>query len=126
MGGAGSWIQANFGKSVTLTSFKYMQRGCQCEHNKGIRLMFSDGSSQDYELRKDNSLQTLVLRKPVYTSYVKLQVLSVHSTVNNGANEIQYFGFAAKGCGSGDFLYSSRRILHGLLSNSRDRSLQAI
>ena len=124
--GAGSWITANFGKAVTITNFKYMQRGCSCEHNKDIRLHFSDGSYQDHTLNKDNSLQSFKLKKPVTTTFVKLDVRSVWATVNNGANEIQYFGYAGSGCANGDYLYKGRRMLQNLLSSGDDSTLQVI
>merc|ERR1712019_12833 len=124
--GSGSWITANFGKKVTITSFKYMQRGCKCEHNKDIRLHFSDGSYQDYVLNKDNSLQSFTLKKSVTTTFVKLDVRSHWTKVNNGANEIQYFGYAGVSCSNGDYLYKGRRLLHNLLSGADDSTLEVV
>merc|ERR1719174_3400280 len=98
--GVGSWIKANFAKKYTLTKFQYMQRNCKCEHNRRIRLTFSDGSSQEFELKQDNGLQTLTLQKTVATTSVTIKVLSQWSKVNNGANEIIFYGTTGTPCPS--------------------------
>ena len=90
--GVGSWIQANFEAIFNVTKFQYKQRVCECEWNKGIRLTFSDGSYQDFELQNEASLQTFILRKPVVTRYVEVKVLSEYSRVNNGARDIIFWG----------------------------------
>ena len=121
----GSWIKASFGgKKVVLTSFKYMQRDGLSEHNKDIRLEFSDGSYQDYQLKRDRSLQVLTLKVPVTTTFVKLGVRSVWAKVNNGANEIQYFGYVGVNCGAGEHLYSGRRLLQNVLTKQDDATLE--
>jgi len=93
--GAGSWIQANFKAPAELSKFSYMQRECQCEHNKGIVLEFSDGSIQSFILSKSNLLQTFKLDM-VTTTYVKVYIITTYTKVNNGAKEIQFFGTTKK------------------------------
>ena len=46
-GGVGTWISVQFAHSFTLVAFKVMQRHCACGQNKGLKLEFSDGSSQN-------------------------------------------------------------------------------
>ena len=94
--GQGSYIQANFPDEATVTKFKYVQR--HDEKNKGIRLTFSDGSSQDFELESSTSVQTLVLEKVVVTTFVKITVLSVYPKYPyfTGANEIIFHGCAQR------------------------------
>ena len=90
--GQGSYIRAIFPDEATITKFKYVQR--HDEKNKGIRLTFSDGSSQDFELESSTSVQTLVLDKVVVTTFVKITVLSTYLKYPwfTGANEIIFYG----------------------------------
>ena len=92
--GAGSWIIAYL--VGTVSKFTYKQRTSRADWNKDIRLEFSDGSTQTYQLQATADVQTFTLSKPVKTTYVKIVVVSTHNKLNNGAAEIQFFG-----CSSG-------------------------
>ena len=94
--GQGSWIQANFPDEATVTKFQYVQR--HTEHNKAIRLTFSDGSSQDFELESSTSVQTLVLDKVAVTTFVKITVRSTYRKHPwfTGANKIIFYGCAQR------------------------------
>ena len=92
--GAGSWIKANL--VGTVYKFTYKQRTHKDDWNKDIRLEFSDGSSQNYQLKATADVQTFTLSKAVKTTFVKIVVVNTHGKKNNGAAEIQFFG-----CSSG-------------------------
>ena len=92
--GEGSWIIANL--VGTVSKFSYKQRTHRADWNKDIRLEFSDGSAQTYQLGATADVQTFTLMKAVQTTFVKILVLSTHNKLNNGAAEIQFFG-----CSSG-------------------------
>ena len=92
--GAGSWIIAYL--VGTVSKFTYKQRTSRADWNKDIRLEFSDGSTQTYQLQATADVQTFTLSKPVKTTFVKIVVVSTHGKLNNGAAEIQFFG-----CSSG-------------------------
>ena len=92
--GEGSWIIANL--VGTVSKFTYKQRTHRADWNKDIRLEFSDGSAQTYQLGATADVQTFTLMKAVQTTFVKILVLSTHNKLNNGAAEIQFFG-----CSSG-------------------------
>ena len=92
--GAGSWIKANL--VGTVYKFTYKQRTSRTDWNKDIRLEFSDGTSQNFQLQATANVQTFTLSRAVTTSFVKIVVVTVHNKNNNGAIEIQFFG-----CSSG-------------------------
>ena len=92
--GEGSWIIANL--VGTVSKFSYKQRTSRADWNKDIRLEFSDGSKQNYQLKATADVQTFTLSKAVTTTFVKIVVVSTHNKLNNGAAEIEFFG-----CSSG-------------------------
>merc|ERR1712048_1215821 len=78
----------------TVTKFSYLHRVSKQQYwNKDIRLEFSDGSKQSYQLKAESGVvQTFTLSKPVTTTFVKIVVVSHYSKNNNGAREIEFFG----------------------------------
>ena len=92
--GQGNWIRANL--LGTVSKFTYKQRTSPADWNKDIRLEFSDGSSQNYQLQATADVQMFTLSKAVKTTFVKIVVVSTHGKLNNGAAEIEFFG-----CSSG-------------------------
>ena len=88
--GAGSWIKAQFDGTKTVAAFTYRQRASSADWNRVIRLEFSDGFKQTYELKQDRGVQLFTLSKPVTTTFVKIVVESHYSKLNNGAVEIQF------------------------------------
>ena len=89
--GRGSWIKANIAGTVTKFSYQH-QISKQQYWNKEIRLQFSDGSTQSYQLKAENGVQMFTLLKPVTTAFVKIVVVSHYNQNNNGASEIEFFG----------------------------------
>ena len=90
--GRGSWIKANlFG---TVMKFSYRHRTSKQQHywNKDIRLEFSDGTYQSYQLKEESGVQMFTLTKPVTTTFIKITVTSHYHKNNNGAVEIEFFG----------------------------------
>jgi len=96
--GVGSWIQSNFGTAYRINRFEYRHRAPD-EDNKDITLSFSDGTSQTFTLENRDDIQSFDI-VPVPSSFVKLTVVSVYSTVNNGARQIRFYGHALSMCGS--------------------------
>ena len=89
--GSGSWIKADF--AGTVTKFSYQHRVSKQKYwNKDIRLEFSDGSTQSYQLKAESGVQMFTLSKPVTTTFVKIVVVSHYHKSNNGAREIEFFG----------------------------------
>ena len=95
--GAGSWIKAKFNGTKTVAAFTYQQRASSDDWNRVIRLEFSDGSKQTYELKADKGVQVFILSRPVTTTFVKIVVESHYNKLNNGAVEIEFFGSIATG-----------------------------
>ena len=92
--GRGSWIKANI--VGTVTKFSYQHRISKQQYwNKDIRLEFSDGSTQSYQLEAESGVQPFTLLKPVTTAFVKIVVVSHYNQNNNGASEIEFFGCSA-------------------------------
>ena len=94
--GAGSWIKVNLVGTVTKFSYQHRQSK-QGYWNKDIRLQFSDGSKQTYQLKEVSSVQTFTLSKAVTTTSVKIVVVSHYKKNNNGAAEIEFLGCALNG-----------------------------
>jgi len=88
--GVGSWIQSNFGTAYRIIRFEYRHRAAD-EDNRDITLSFSDGTSQTFTLENRNDIQSFDI-VPVQSSFVKLTVVSVYSTLNNGARQIRFYG----------------------------------
>jgi hypothetical protein len=88
--GVGAWIEATLEGSWDLDAFTILQTGAN-ELNKQVRLTFSDGSSQVKDLANTLDAQTIDLT-PVTTSSVRIEVLDVYGTVNNGARTIAFSG----------------------------------
>ena len=88
--GIGSWITANL--VGTVTKFTYKQRGARASGwNRGIRVEFSNGYTQKYNLKDTSAVQTFTLSKAVSTTFVKIVVEGVYHKHNNGAAEIEFF-----------------------------------
>jgi len=92
--GVHSWIMATFEGSWDITAMTILQNGGD-ELNKRLRLTFSDGSSQVKDLTNAPEAQTVQLT-PVRTSSVRIEVLDVYGTLNNGARTIAFTGTAAE------------------------------
>jgi hypothetical protein len=88
--GVGSFIQLNFAAPQSVSVLKYANRG-EVEANKKVRVQFSDGSSTTVTLAKDNKLRVFALPLTT-TTFVKITVLTVYTTINNGADEIELWG----------------------------------
>lgn len=89
--GVGSWIELGFSQPWQIEKLRYQQRNCTCEHNKLIELVFSNGTTQQVTLAQNTSIQAFDL-SPVVAQSVKINVLTVHGTTNNGATEIELLG----------------------------------
>ncbi len=90
--GQGSWIQLNFDQKYVISLLRVQQRSSTMELSKGIQLEFSDGSTQEIELafrEYDAFIWEEFTLIPVTSMYIKLTVLSVWSTYNNGFIEIR-------------------------------------
>ena len=92
--GQGSWIQLNFDQKYVLSRLRLQQRSSTMELSKGIQLEFSDNSTQEIELafrEYDAFIWEEFSLTPVTSMYIKLTVLSVWSTYNNGFIEIKVY-----------------------------------
>ncbi len=92
--GQGSWIQLNFDGNYLVTHLRLQQRYETLEMSKGIQLDFSDGSKQDIELAYRNYSAFIwedFPLTPVTSMYIKLTVLSVWTTNNNGFIELEVY-----------------------------------
>ena len=90
--GVGSWIKADFGGSWNIISIGITQRSSLQEMNKGIRVTFSDDSSQSFELAQIYTQQIFNLQPAVQSSSVKISVTSVYGTINNGFHHLVFEG----------------------------------
>lgn len=92
--GVDSWIQYNFGSSVTITSMKFQNRVCTgtCGESRTATLAFSDGSTQDVQFQLRYDVNTIAIA-PISTTFVKMTIKQVYNTVDNGANMLTFFGY---------------------------------
>jgi len=97
--GIGAWIEAGLEGNWDIDAVTIMQNGGD-EQNKQVRLTFSDESSQVVDLANTMGAQTVDLT-PVRTSSVRIEVLDVYGTLNNGARTIAFSGNAADVVGPG-------------------------
>ena len=79
---------------MMVEQFSFTQLTCPCERSKGITLEFSDGTIESFVLKSTTTKQTFKLSKPVATAFVKVHVVTVYSTTNNGAGELAFYGSA--------------------------------
>jgi len=92
--GVGSWIQYSFNLKTTITSIQFKNRDCglsDCGDSRSATLQFSDGSTQTVQFDDRNGLNDIKLQ-PVETTFVKMTITSVYSTVDNGAQILKFFG----------------------------------
>ena len=96
--GVGSWIELSFASPQNINAMKYANRDAFAasgqEANKQVRLDFSDGSSATVDLLpvENENFDHYYSFPSVVTSSVRITVLTVYGTVNNGAEEIAFFG----------------------------------
>jgi len=89
--GTGSWIQLNFAEAVSISQMKFANR-VAAERSKEVELEFSGGQTTTVTLLDNANLNTFDLGATFVTTSVKITVLTVHSTYNNGALEIEFWG----------------------------------
>ena len=87
--GVGSWIQLNFDSSYTVHMIRYCNREDYREANKNLRLEFSDGSTTDLTVPQEGCGSTYF--QATTTTFARIVVESVYTTVNNGAQEIEFW-----------------------------------
>ena len=85
-------LHADAAATRIVTFMRYQQRNNLAEHNKGLTLTFSDGSTQTVELLSNTELQSFDL-SAVQTSSVRIDVTSVFTAINNGAVRIVFYGY---------------------------------
>lgn len=91
-----SWITLQFAKPVKVNMMKYANRIGK-ERNKGVQLQFSDGSVETVQLKDDFNLNSFQFPEKI-TRFVKIQVKSTYSTLNNGAKEIEFWHIDGLNC----------------------------
>eukprot|EP00092_Neocalanus_flemingeri_P007315 GFUD01007901.1.p1 GENE.GFUD01007901.1~~GFUD01007901.1.p1 ORF type:complete len:539 (+),score=172.53 GFUD01007901.1:31-1617(+) len=92
--GVGAWIMANFDQTIAVNQLKILQRHFPGESNKKVEIQFSSGLKQLATLpaKGDKHWNIIRLSNGVLTDSVKITVMEVYGTVNNGFKEIQVFG----------------------------------
>ena len=85
------WIQFEFEQSVTVSSFRYVQRESGGDKVRSARLSFSDGTFQDVSFDPSQT-ETTTNIVPTRTSYVRFKILTAtYTQYNPGIKEIQFF-----------------------------------
>ena len=67
-----------------------------CGDSLNATLKFSDGSFQYVAFENRSEVNTIILQ-PVRTTFVKMTITSVYSTVDNGAQILKFFGYINTG-----------------------------
>jgi len=92
--GRGAWIQATFSRQVIVKQLKVLQRHSPTEANKVVEMEMDNGVKQTATLiaKGDRHWNIIKLSRGVPTRNLKLTVLSVYRSVNNGFKEIEIYG----------------------------------
>ena len=69
----------------------YKNRANPAEANKQIQLEFSDGTTQNVNLNIDETTVDILNTNGINS--IRLTVLDVYNTMNNGAKRIEFYGF---------------------------------
>ena len=88
--GIGSWIEFTFETEFVITQMFYKNRANELEANKQIQLEFSDGTTQNIHLNTDETTADIFNTNGVNS--IRLTVLDVYNTINNGAKRIEFYG----------------------------------
>ena len=109
--GVGGWIELRFGAPKQLTGFSFANRCGSNDRSRGLRLTFSDSSTQSVVLANNTkcALEHFALAS-VTTTFVRIEVTSVYEDLNNGAREIQFFGPAGPNGLSDQKLFNFRNL----------------
>lgn len=73
-----------FKEVIKATSIFFSQPDNMAEMNKKIRIHYSDTMTEDVELAQRDGVQVLYLQNTYPTKQIKIEVLQVYGTINNG------------------------------------------
>jgi len=92
--GVGAWIEANFTKPVIIKEIKVLQRFVEAEANKQIEIKFDGDIAQKAELPAKGSKHWNVIKlsRGVPASSLRITIVEVYGTINNGFKEISISG----------------------------------
>ena len=78
--GSGSWIKAEFGKTVSVNGFEYQNRAAN-EANKDVTLSFSQGSAQMFTLTQ-STLASYTLSPAQKTTFVTITINTDYTSLH--------------------------------------------
>lgn len=82
--GVGAWIKAEFDEMNLITEIKYRNRKSSYERNSKIQFEFSNGIQRTFDIPNDYDVHSLQINPPIMSSSVKMIIISVYSSLNNG------------------------------------------
>ena len=98
--GVNQWIMAKFKAPVSITSVSIYggygvdARRYQANNRaRGVRVTFSDGSAERFQLEDKMKLQRFELRRPVTSDWVKIEILTVYRGERHDETAISEIAF---------------------------------
>eukprot|EP00801_Mesodinium_rubrum_P000570 Mrub_00570.p1 GENE.Mrub_00570~~Mrub_00570.p1 ORF type:complete len:994 (-),score=156.45 Mrub_00570:49-2940(-) len=82
--GVGSFIIVRFTDVVFPTHLEIQNGDNYADMNKLVRIYYNDARYYDITLRQTKELQSIPVKNATYTDYVKIEVMQVYGTNNNG------------------------------------------
>ena len=93
--GVGAWIKAYFNEPYQVKKVSLIQRANKDERNREVELEFSEGETKVWVLEsgsQSNYIQSaFTLGTAIQTSSLKVTILDVFGTINNGWEEVKIF-----------------------------------
>jgi hypothetical protein len=89
--GVGAFIKVNFKNLYEINSFTYKDKSNKGEQNKKLLFEFSSGDSHVFEHIQSDDEVTVTFDTPFRSTYVKVTILDVYGTINNGG-AFKFFG----------------------------------
>ena len=81
--GIGAWIEISFKQEYQIIGIELKNRDNPGERNKEIELKYSNGETVNIALKNTDRVISLPIN-PVVTKSIRLTILSVYGTINNG------------------------------------------
>ena len=106
--GVGAWIEIQFRYHYLVRVIEIVQHFCGCESNKDIEIEFSEGTVMEATLKErlgaNNTdaagydVDRIEVQPAVYSHSVRITVLTVYASGNNGFNTIEVFAHDSQYC----------------------------
>ena len=88
----GAWIKAIFQEPSVISRIIIVQRPSLNEQTKQVKITAEDGTSEIALLPNQGQSEPnhVILKKPMLTSSIKIEITAAYTEINNGFNEIYF------------------------------------